>query len=77
VIDHVVADPEMLGAMIGWLQPRPVWFVTLAPDLPTARARNATRPERERIDYDISGLHADLQCELSARITDPAVSGLS
>ena len=67
VIDHVVADREMLEAMIGWLQPRPVWFVTLAPDLATARARNATRPERERIDYDISGLYADIQHELSER----------
>jgi hypothetical protein len=26
-----------------------------------------TRPERERIDYDISGLYADIQRELSAR----------
>jgi len=67
VIDHVVADREMLEAMLGWLQPRPVWFVTLAPDLSTARARNATRPERERIDYDISGLYADIQRELSTR----------
>jgi hypothetical protein len=67
VIDHVVADREMLEAMLGWLQPRPVWFVTLAPDLSTARARNATRPERDRIDYDISGLYADIQRELSAR----------
>ena len=57
----------MLKARIGWLQPRPVWFVTLAPDLSTARARNATRPERERIDYDISGLYAGIQRELSAR----------
>jgi len=67
VIDHVVADQEMLEAMISWLQPRPVWFVTLAPDLSTARARNTTRPELERIDYDISGLHAEIQSELSAR----------
>jgi hypothetical protein len=67
VIDHVVADQEMLEAMLGWLQPRPVWFVTLAPDLSTARARNTTRPERERIDYDISGPHANIQRELSAK----------
>jgi hypothetical protein len=67
VIDHVVADREMLEAMLGWLQPRPVWFVTLAPGLSTARARNATRSERERIDYDLSGLYADIQRELSAR----------
>jgi hypothetical protein len=44
-----------------------VWFVTLAPELSTARARNTTRPELERIDYDISGLHAEIQSELSAR----------
>ena len=43
VIDHVVADQEMLEAMIGWLQPRPVWFVTLAPDLSTARVVTNTR----------------------------------
>jgi hypothetical protein len=67
VIDHVVADREMLDAMLGWLQPRPVWFVTLAPDLSTARARNSTRPEHERIDYDISGLYAGIQRELSAK----------
>jgi chloramphenicol 3-O-phosphotransferase len=67
VIDHVVAHREMLEAMFGWLQPRPVWFVTLAPDLSTARARNATRPERERIGYDISGLYPGIQRELSAR----------
>src|SRR5664280_2093499 len=28
LIDHVVADSEMLEVMLGWLQPRPVWFVT-------------------------------------------------
>jgi hypothetical protein len=67
VIDHIVADPEMLDVMLQWLQPRPVWFVTLAPDLSTTRARNATRPERERIDYDISGLYTNIQRELSAR----------
>ena len=67
VIDHVVADREMLEAMLGWLQGRPVWFVTLAPDLSTAQARNETRPEHERIDYDISGLYADIQRELSAK----------
>lgn len=64
VIDHVVADGEMLDAMLGWLRPGPVWFVTLAPNLSTARARNLARPELSRIDYDVSGLHSNLRDEL-------------
>ena len=67
VIDHVVADAAMLEAMLGWLEPAPVWFVTLAPSLATARARNAARPEQERIAYDIAGLHADLERDLRGR----------
>jgi len=44
VIDHVVADREMLEAMLGWLQPRPVWFVTLA--LTCRSTEPETRPDQ-------------------------------
>lgn len=66
VVDHVVADAVMAEAMVQWLTPAPVWFVTLAPDLATAGRRNTRRPSTEQVDDDVSGLHATIAGELSA-----------
>ncbi|MGI5337516.1 AAA family ATPase [Streptomyces sp. CA-181903] len=65
VVDHVVPDREVLDLMVGLLRPRPVRFVVLAPPVAVCRARNAARPERERVDYDVAPLDRSMRQRLA------------
>ncbi|MBC2873845.1 AAA family ATPase [Streptomyces sp. TYQ1024] len=65
VVDHVVPDREVLDLMVGLLRPRPVRFVVLAPPVEVCRARNAARPERERVDYDVAPLDRSMRQRLA------------
>ncbi|MFE6779906.1 AAA family ATPase [Streptomyces sp. NPDC057702] len=64
VIEHTIADREMLDAMVGWLRPRPVRFVVLAPPLAVCRERNARRPERARVHFDFAPQYERLRARL-------------
>lgn len=49
ILDHVVPNRRVLRAMLRWLTPRPVLFVTLAPTIAVAQHRNRTRDPQEHV----------------------------
>ncbi|GAA4686402.1 AAA family ATPase [Streptomyces youssoufiensis] len=65
VIEHTIADREMLDAMVGWLRPRPVLFVVLAPPLAVCRERNAARPARSRVHFDFGPQYREMRERLA------------
>jgi len=66
VLDHVVPNRRVLDLMVGLLTPRPVLFVTLAPTLQVAAARNAARADIERVDGTFAGLRQEMSDELAS-----------
>ncbi len=65
VLDHVVPNRQVLDLVVGLLTPRPVLFVTLAPTLQVAAARNAGRPVPERVDGTFTALRQEMSAELA------------
>ncbi|MFG3258597.1 AAA family ATPase [Streptomyces sp. NPDC048172] len=64
VLEHVVADREVLDLMTGLLRPRPVRFVVLAPSPEVCERRNAARAPEERIGYPIAPLYRAMEEKL-------------
>jgi len=65
VLDHVVSNRRVLDVMVGLLTPRPVLFVTLAPTLELAAARNAGRAASEQVHGGFAALRQEMSDELS------------
>ncbi|MYT34058.1 MULTISPECIES: AAA family ATPase [unclassified Streptomyces] len=65
VVEYAIADRELLDFMAELLLPRPVMFVVLAPPPEVCRQRNAARPARERVDYDIAPFYRAMHEELN------------
>ena len=66
VLDHVVPNRRILDLMVELLRPRPVLFVTLAPTLEVAAARNAARPRREQVQGTFAALRQEMSDELAS-----------
>ena len=65
LIDRIVPNPARLDALVGFLAPRPVRLVTLAPGIAACQQRNATREPDERFYFDgYHQLEADMRREL-------------
>jgi predicted kinase len=64
-IDTVVADRAELDEMVGWLAPRPIRLVTLAPGIDVCQYRNANRRPSDQFAFDgYERLEADMWREL-------------
>jgi len=66
VLDHVVPNRQVLDLMVELLRPRPVLFVTLAPTLQVAAARNAARPRSEQVGSTFTALRHQMAVELTS-----------
>ncbi len=66
VLDHVVPNRHVLDLVVGLLTPRPVLFVTLAPTLEVAAARNAGRAVSEQVDGTYAALRQEMSHELQS-----------
>lgn len=66
VLDYVVPNRQVLDLMVGLLRPRPVLFVTLAPTLQVAAARNEARPTTEQVHGPFAALRQEMADELSS-----------
>ncbi len=66
VLDHVVPNRRVLELMVGLLTPRPVLFVTLAPTLDVAAARNAARATIQQVDFTFAALRQEMSDELAS-----------
>jgi len=66
VLDHVVPNRRVLDLMVRLLTPRPVLFVTLAPTLEVAAARNAGRSASEQVDGTFAALRQEMSDELAS-----------
>lgn len=62
----MVPNRYVLDLMVGLLTPRPVLFVTLAPTLQVAAARNAARTDIERVHGTFAALRQEMSDELAS-----------